>query len=523
MKRVKRRFQKKVFITLFVILVIQSISGCMEQKPPLTIKGCIVSEDGSAIANVKVSYLQKETFTDEEGCFALEASPGTGNLSLSKDGFIEVRTYIDVSDSIDVGTMILLEKYGDITVIEEVTEYEPGSAAENVFSYYSTTGFDELGTIKAEYAAVTEPLYITVLVTSTQSAFVIESDGAVGIMFDFSEKRKELYMGDIVFTAAFGGEWYVQLFSEQELVWNSEDDEDFQELFSEKMEEASDAAEFIKRIESITEDSVHPDILLRARESSEAHIHRGVNDLISSGIAGSLQYSVWDSEQKVHLLKRRTPASEYTAKIFDVGHLPMQQPEFVTTVALALRGIINPPGGVGPPPIHWIIKELAKMLREIYKSHQARGNDLKKRLEDSKKDMENQKKDLENKKKNLEEQKEDLKKQRQDLEKNKKNLEDIKRDFEKLLEEFKYYGTEAKRIENEIKKLEETIEKLDEAIKKLDNEIENLDKEIKNFDKEIKDCDNTIKNLEDTIKKVEEELKKIEESIKTLEEIIIDC
>ena len=260
MKPVKRRFQKKVPITLVVILVFQLISGCMEQKPPLTITGCILSEDGSHIPDVKVTYLQHETSTDAEGCFSLEVPPGTGSLSLNKEGFIPIQTVVTVSDSLDVGTIVLPKMYVDITVVEEVIDYEHGSAAGDVIHYYSTAGFDEQGTIKVEYATITEPMHITVLVTSTQSAFVIEHDGALGIMFDFSEKRKELYMGDIIFTAAFGGEWDVHLFSEQEPVWNSEDDEEFQELFSEKMEEDSEAAEFIRKIENIVEDSVHPDV-----------------------------------------------------------------------------------------------------------------------------------------------------------------------------------------------------------------------------------------------------------------------
>jgi len=47
----------------------------MEQTPPLTVAGCILSEDGRAIPEVKVAYLQRETFTDDEGCFPLEDVP----------------------------------------------------------------------------------------------------------------------------------------------------------------------------------------------------------------------------------------------------------------------------------------------------------------------------------------------------------------------------------------------------------------------------------------------------------------
>ncbi|KYK34331.1 MAG: hypothetical protein AYK18_14235 [Theionarchaea archaeon DG-70] len=47
----------------------------MEQTPPLTVAGCILSEDGRAIPEVKVAYLQRETFTDDEGCFSLEDVP----------------------------------------------------------------------------------------------------------------------------------------------------------------------------------------------------------------------------------------------------------------------------------------------------------------------------------------------------------------------------------------------------------------------------------------------------------------
>lgn len=162
-----KRFQKRVSIALAVILVFSSIPGCVEQTPPLTVTGCILSEDGGAIPEAKVAYLQYETFTDEEGCFSLEdVSPGTGDLSLSKEGCVTMTTIVTVTDSVDVGTVVLPEKYGDIAVVEGAAKYEPGVAAEDMIHYYSTMGFDELGTIKAEYAA--EPIYITVLKSSTR-------------------------------------------------------------------------------------------------------------------------------------------------------------------------------------------------------------------------------------------------------------------------------------------------------------------------------------------------------------------
>ena len=515
MKPIKRRFQKKVPIILVVILVFQLISGCMEQKPPLTITGCILSEDGSHIPDVKVTYLQHETSTDAEGCFSLEVPPGTGSLSLNKEGFIPIQTVVTVSDSLDVGTIVLPKMYVDITVVEEVIDYEHGSAAGDVIHYYSTAGFDEQGTIKVEYATITEPMHITVLVTSTQSAFVIEHDGALGIMFDFSEKHKELYMGDIIFTTAFGGEWDVHLFSEQELVWNSEDDEEFRELFSEKMEEDSEAAEFIRKIENIVEDSVHPDVF-RA-PGFKVHTASG----LSFGVEDRFYRTGWNFKETVHLSEEKEPV-KYSVKFADFGHSP-QQLEFVSTLVHALRWVINPPNRINLPPINWVRKELARALKELHELHQKYGKDIKKRLEDSKKDLEKQKKDSENRKKELEKQKEELKKHKENLEKSKKELEDLKKEHEKLKEELKYYGGEVKRIESEIEKLEKTIKELEDSIKNIDNETKKLDDETKKLDDETKKLGDDIKKLEDTIKMMEKRLKEIEESIKVLDRIISDC
>jgi hypothetical protein len=203
-----KRVWKKKSAALIVLLVIAS--GCTDEAPApaAAVTGSVVAEDGSSIAGVTVTCCSHETVTDDSGTFSFEnLSPGGCRLSLHKEGFVEIVVFVEprADTSIDTGEILMCEKHGDIVQIEELPEdYVPGVEAEVLIHYYCDIGFEKGDSARVVYA--TGAVNVTSLTTATQSAFVVESSGAAGIMIDFSQQIKEIRVGDIALTAPFGGE-----------------------------------------------------------------------------------------------------------------------------------------------------------------------------------------------------------------------------------------------------------------------------------------------------------------------------
>lgn len=331
-----KKFQKKMRYALVITLLITTFSGCIEQspaspepEPPMTpgstVTGCVTADDGTSIPDVEVAFFSQKTLTDENGCFSFEGvSPGTGTLSVRKEGFAEVIVLVEARAdvSVDTGTIILPQASGDIVRVEELPreEYVPGPDADTLIHYYIDMGFDEEGSVRVEYAQGTT--VVTGLTTSTSSAFVFENNGAAGILFDFSEELKEIRVGDIVLVGSFGAEIEEYVFilplqedsaeNEESQIFfgnyfglhhntpglstemqmnhpvlrigadtkgilagvrdknglglpNVEDEKKLYQIFFNKKMEKPAASVFNKRIMSIREDLVHPDLIRNLR------------------------------------------------------------------------------------------------------------------------------------------------------------------------------------------------------------------------------------------------------------------
>lgn len=179
----------------------------------------------------------QRTLTDEKGCFSFEnVDPGKNKLSVRKEGFSEVIVIVEAqkNGSVDMGTIMLPSKFEDITRIEELAEeeYVPGPDADNFIQYYTDMGFERTGAVRVEHTG--RKTTITALATSTSSAFVFENDGAAGILFDFSERLKEIRVGNMVLVGSFGAEIeeYILLFPQEEIT--SDEDEKSHKIFLEK-------------------------------------------------------------------------------------------------------------------------------------------------------------------------------------------------------------------------------------------------------------------------------------------------
>ncbi len=248
-----------------LLILIMCLSECVTQAPPLKmagVTGYVIQEDGGGLPGVKVTNGVQETLSDEEGYFSLECLPGAHRMSLSKEGFATTNIAVTLEDTtINAGTIVLLESEY-ITSIEEVEGYV---SEEKFIAYYTGKGFKVLGTIRVEYTEGM-PLYVTTLITSTQSVFVLENEGATGVLFDFSTRTKEIYMGEFGLTAPFGGdEW--RGFAEG--LWSSQEiGKEIEDNFAELMKEEPELVELVEMIGTIEEDTVSPAVLQNACESS---------------------------------------------------------------------------------------------------------------------------------------------------------------------------------------------------------------------------------------------------------------
>lgn len=510
------------------MIVIQSLSGCLNQAPRSTITGHVIAEDGSSIPNVKVTYLDQEAFTDEEGYFSLDVSPGAGKLSLSKEGVIEVKIVTEAAadESIDTGTVVLPEIEG-VLRIEEVTkeEYVPSPDVDTLMYYYTDKGFEHVGTIRVEYTD--GAMNITALITSTSSAFVIESDGTGSIMFDFTKKTKEIRVEDFVLIASFGAtseEHFITLLEEPE--WGSaEDEKEFQEIFTEKNREESEASEFIKSLMDIDEDSVHPDFLRKYGVSEEnmGDVFLGFGTAAAEyvfipqhdGNSGSrndetFQRIFFEKMEKSAALQHDRIAGNITRNLKNSFLFPQYWGLF-NTIVIQLQGVMN-------PPVNWRI--IAWQRRQ---NRKFAALDEKRKLVFEQRELEAEKKKLEAEKSKDEDYKICDEGYKEELEEYKKELEEYK----------EYLEAKKKYLEAQIKnysacdrghaRLKEEIEAIKKQIELIDKEIADNDKNIEKTENEIKKRENEIKENEDRIKKIEKRLKEIEQSKKKLDKIMEDC
>jgi hypothetical protein len=462
----RRKFQKKLSIAVIIVMIIQFFSGCMEQTPATAhITGCVTAEDGSCIPGVKVTFLLKETFTDAKGSFSLEVSPGTGKLSLSKEGCLEVAIVVKAvaKESIDTEPIVLPKKSGVIIKIEELTEeeYVPGPDADNFIQYYTDMGFDEIGAVQMECTAGTMNVFS--LVTSTESAFVLEGSGTAGIVFDFSEEVKEIHTGDMVLSTAFDSdEWHTDIPSLHDVEWGSEEDEKtFQKIFAEKMKEKSEVLEFIKIVMEI-KDLAHHNLFCKVRRSYDAHTILSISLSVREHGFVPLQQKVLQGSEK----------REYGVEISLLD-------------GFNLDAIIN---GFWDAMIE-AMKEMKKDLEEEEKNFE----DLKKEFEDEIKKIKDGIKNLEDEIKKIEDLKKELEDEKEELEDKKKKAECTEEG--KIEEDIKKIEEKIKKIEEEIKEAEDLVLAAEEGIKIGEESITEIEKRLKEIEQSKMFLDNLIKKL----------------------------
>lgn len=513
---------RKQWVSIILMLILP-FSGCVTQPPSPTaaVKGRVAAEDGIGIPGVKVTHDYGEAFSDDEGYFSLECSPGVCSLSFSKEGHAKMTIVITVADTgTDTGVIVMLQSE-HVLHIEELTAYV---STENLIDSYIMKGFENLGTIRVEYTE--GALYITTLVTSTQSGFVLEHQEAAGVVFDFSAYTKEIHMGEIGLTAPFGtDEWHAFI----EESWSSqEDEEEIQYNFAETLKEDPEIQAFVEMIAAIEEDSVRPDFLQKARLSEAAQTDHGFFRIEGFGtVQGLFALPVnllrWDSpyRKEAHGAEKKELEARNTSVIENGQLFEHENLEFVSTVVYGLRWVINPPKAVRPPQIDWVRKVLAMKIKVFLEILQESTENLKKEFENSKKEMEDSRKNLEDSGKALENSRKEVENSKKALEDSKKSLEDLKKKYEEMGSVRGSYGGDI--YKNKIKELEKEIQKLEKTIKELEDTIKDLDNGIKRNEKATEELNEKISKFEEDIKDIEQRLQEIKAWKKILDDIIKDC
>lgn len=436
---------------------------------------------------MKVTNGVQETLSDEEGYFSLECPPGAHRLSLSKEGFATTTIAVTLEDTtVNTGTIVLLQSEYIVT-IEEVEGYV---SQEKYIAYYTGKGFKELGTIRVEYTEGM-PLYVTTLITSTQSVFVLEDEGATGVLFDFSTRTKEIYMGEFVLTAPFGGdEW--RGFAEG--LWSSQEiGKEIEDKFAELLKEEPELVEFVEMIGTIEEDTVSPAVLQNAYESSgEAPPGESFLTVKSSVVHRSAFLTSLGLD--AHRYTARESTNSVTVKTAQTAQTLLQEDlAFISTIIYGLRGVITWPKGINFAIALPTRKRVARAYKKALEEVQGP-------LEDGKKNWENLKKKLEDSKKALEDSKKNLEDSKKGLEDSKKKLEDIKREYENRRGEG---CRDQKLYEKEIKDLEKEIKELEDAIKKCEDSIKEVEKGIEGAKKSIESCEEEIRKRADLLEQIE--------------------
>jgi hypothetical protein len=260
------------------------------------ILGRVITEESTGIAGVNVTVLAQEVsaVTDEDGYFSLKGvSSGLARVSLSKGGFVQAVIFAEAEpgESVTVGEIVLPSSFGEVITVEELAqdEYQPTQQASDVLQTYLDLGFEPVGTLRVTLAA--GEMHITALTKGvTQSAFVLDSNGASGILLDFTDRTEELIFADSNrgFKGPFGEETLplskgsfreemLPVFSSaNDTQWGSETDkEEFQELFLEKEKTKDAASDYKKKVKDISEDLATP---------SKIKEHHGVSNTVVTGL-----------------------------------------------------------------------------------------------------------------------------------------------------------------------------------------------------------------------------------------------
>jgi hypothetical protein len=268
------------------------------------ILGRVITEESTGIAGVNVTVLAQEisAVTDEDGYFSLEGvSGGLARVSLSKGGFVRAVIFAEAEpgESVTVGEIVLPTSFGEVIAVEELTqdEYQPTQQAAGVLQTYLNLGFERVGTLKVILA--TGEMHVTALTKGvTHSAFVLDSNGASGILLDFTDRTIELIFADsdLVLKGPFGeetlpllkgpfGEETLPIFSSaNDTQWGSETDkEEFEKLFLEKEKTKDAANDYKKKVKDISEDLATPSKVKKPHGVSNTVV-TGLNETIGTSL-----------------------------------------------------------------------------------------------------------------------------------------------------------------------------------------------------------------------------------------------
>jgi hypothetical protein len=296
-------------LTLAVLVVLPLYAACGGTPSddgviPTEILGRVITEEATGIAGVNVTVLAQgiSTTSDEDGYFSLTGvSSGPARVSLSKGGFVQAVIFAEAEpeESVAVGEIVLPSSFGEVITVGELTqdEYQPTEQAAGVLQTYLDLGFETVGTLRVTLA--TGEMHITALTKGvTQSAFVLDSNGASGILLDFTDRTEELIFADstLVFKGPFGEEMLplsrasfreetLPVFtSANDTQWGSETDkEEFQELFLEKEKTKDTASDYKKKVKDISADLATPSKI------KEAH---GVSNTVVTGLEETIGTSL---------------------------------------------------------------------------------------------------------------------------------------------------------------------------------------------------------------------------------------
>lgn len=268
------------------------------------ILGRVITEEATGIAGVNVTVLAQgvSAVTDEDGYFSLGGvSSGLARVSLSKEGFVSavILAEAEPGESLTVGEIVLPRSFGEVIMVEELTqdEYQPTEQAAGVLQTYLDLGFEQVGALRVTLAA--GEMHVTALTKGvTQSAFVLDSNGASGILLDFTDRTEELIFADssLVLEGSFDeetlplsrgsfGEDMLPVFtSANDTQWGSETDREvFQELFLEKEKTKIAASDYKKKVEDISKDLATPSKI------KEPH---GVSNTVATGLKETIGTSL---------------------------------------------------------------------------------------------------------------------------------------------------------------------------------------------------------------------------------------
>ena len=330
-------------LTLAVLVVLPLGAGCGGTTPvggtpsedvgtPSEILGRVITEEATGIAGVNVTVLAQEisAISDEDGYFSLTGvSSGLASVSLSKGGFVQAVIFAEAEpgESVTVGEIVLPSSFGEVITVEELTEdeYQPTQQAAGVLQTYLDLGFEPVGTLRVTLA--TGEMHVTALTKGvTQSAFVLDSSGASGILLDFTDRTMELIFADsnLVFKGSFGEETLpllkgsfdkevVPVFSSaNDTQWGSETDKEvFQELFLEKEKTKLAASDYKKKVEDISKDLATP---------SKIKEPRGLLNTVVTGLKKTIETSL-DLEKTADESKEavKEAAEDMKKKLEDEG------------------------------------------------------------------------------------------------------------------------------------------------------------------------------------------------------------